>query len=108
MDEKGQLLVSCKEALLFPRNLVCHNDYEHTLNSYYNRLNEFQTKLFQDESKSALDFSELDYDSNGRSTTIRLGMFNYSIRMDRAYLLYHSFLAHLRAKHGRAQASIAY
>ena len=64
MTEKGQLIVSCGEALEFPRNLVRHDSYEHVLDSYHNRLNEHEERLFQAESKSALDFSELDHGGN--------------------------------------------
>ena len=69
MTDKGLLTVSCEAALEFPRNLVRHDSYEYILNSYHSRLDEHEKRLFQDESKSTLDFSELDHDGNCQSST---------------------------------------
>jgi hypothetical protein len=57
MDE---LMRSCADARDYPRNLVCHNTYQHVLSSYLQGLNAREQSLFCSENKAAVDFWEID------------------------------------------------
>ena len=55
----GDLLnVKCDEALNYPKSLIRCRTYSYVLDSYFNRLNEFEGRLFQDEDRAAVNFSE--------------------------------------------------
>lgn len=69
MLPRDQLNASCEGSLDFPRNLIRHNSYEHTINSYHERLDEEESRLFQKEFKSAVDFSEFDIHGKGTSAS---------------------------------------
>ncbi len=68
MTEKNQLDTSCEEALDFPKNLIRHNTYEHSIDSYYERLNEHESRLFHNEAQATVDFSEFDAQGKGMFT----------------------------------------
>ena len=74
---REQLSTQCEKALEFPKTLIHDSTYPHSLNSYLNRLNEHEHRLFQDEKNAALDFSDLDANACGISTySYRHGMWN--------------------------------
>lgn len=63
-------------ALEYPKNLIVYQNVPHSdiLDSYFKRLNDEQTRLFQKESEvAALDF--LDLDDHGRGELIILYLF---------------------------------
>jgi hypothetical protein len=65
MTVKDQLDASCEEALEFPKNLLRHNTYEHSIDSYHERLNEHEGRLFHNEAQAAVDFSEFTVQGKG-------------------------------------------
>jgi len=65
MTVKDQLDASCEEALEFPKNLLRHNTYEHSIDSYHERLNEHEGRLFHNEAQAAVDFSEFAVQGKG-------------------------------------------
>ena len=64
-----QLAESCDKSLSYPMNLVKPNVYEYSLTAYYERLNEREGSLFQNNAEAALDFWEYDAQGNGTSAT---------------------------------------
>ena len=63
MDELSRL---CRTASKYPSNLVNHNVCQYILDSYFQRLNQRQDLLFQNETKpAALDFIELGEQEGG-------------------------------------------
>ena len=72
---REQLSTQCEKALEFPKTLIHDSTYPYSLNSYLDRLDKHEDRLFQDENHAALDFSDLDADACGISTyTSRHGM----------------------------------
>lgn len=59
-----QLATSCDDAHSYPQNLIQPNMYEYDLTAYYQRLNEREDSLFQNDAEAALDFWELDVEGN--------------------------------------------
>lgn len=55
-----QLATSCRDARSYPQNLIRPNTYEYNLTAYYQRLNEREDSLFQNDAEAALDLWELD------------------------------------------------
>ena len=68
MATRHQLVAQCEKALDFPRTLIHDSTYPYILDVYFNRLNEFEDRLFHDERRAALDFSDLDIGASGLST----------------------------------------
>lgn len=60
-----QLATSCDDAHSYPQNLIQPNMYEYDLTAYYQRLNEREDSLFQNDAEAALDFWELDVEGDG-------------------------------------------
>jgi hypothetical protein len=60
-----QLLRSCDKAASFPRNIIHHDTYEHTLIAYEQRLNERQLDLFHKEENAEVDL--IDFDTQTQS-----------------------------------------
>ena len=53
-------------SMAYPKNLIHHNIYDHSTNGYFDRINERQTRLFQDEkSEACVDFWERDIEAKG-------------------------------------------
>lgn len=69
-----QLATSCDDAHSYPQNLIQPNMYEYDLTAYYQRLNEREDSLFQNDAEAALDFWELDVEGNGASTNLELNL----------------------------------
>ena len=67
-----QLAISCDEAKSYPQNLIHPNIYEYHLTAYYQRLNEREDSLFQNDAEAALDFWEFDAQGNGASAKLQL------------------------------------
>lgn len=59
-------LGSCRNAADYPKNLVYHNPYEHSLVSYWERLDEQKSRLFFDETKAAVDFWDYDHQAQNQ------------------------------------------
>lgn len=55
-----RLLESCNQAAHFPRNLIHHDTYEHSLKAYVERLDERQLGLFHKEEHARLDLVDFD------------------------------------------------
>lgn len=51
---------SCNAAATYPKNLISPGEYQHSLQSYRDQLDEREKQLFDVESKATLDFWELD------------------------------------------------
>ena len=68
MATRHQLSAQCEKALEFPRTLIHDSTYPYSLDVYFNRLNEYEDRLFHDERRAALDFSDLDVGACGLST----------------------------------------
>ncbi len=62
-----RFITSCNASANYPKNLVQHTIYEHTIVSYFQRLNEKEHRLFGDEAVAALDFWEMDDEGHGGS-----------------------------------------
>ena len=62
MDE---VVRSYEAAHDYPKSLVCHQHYEHVLDSYLTRLNEREDSLFYGESRAAVHFWQFDHASQG-------------------------------------------
>ena len=58
---------SCNAAARYPKNLIFPGEYQHSLQTYIDQLDERDTHLFDVENKAALDFWELD---NGLASTM--------------------------------------
>lgn len=56
---------ACETAQSYPTNLVIHNNYQHNLKDYFNRLNEREKDLFRDKENSLVDFWDLDHKKGG-------------------------------------------
>lgn len=69
-----QLAISCDEAKTYPLNLIHPNTYEYSLIAYYERLNEREDSLFQNNAEAALDFWEFDAEGSGASTKLELDL----------------------------------
>ena len=48
----------CEEALNYPKSLIRCRAYPYVLETYFDRLNECEGRLFQYEDKAAVNFSE--------------------------------------------------
>ena len=68
MATRHQLSTQCENALDFPRTLIHDSSYPYSLDLYFKRLNEYEDRLFHDERRAALDFSDLDVGACGLST----------------------------------------
>ena len=87
MATRGELSAQCEKALDFPRTLIHDNTYPYSLDLYFNRLNEYEDRLFQDdEGRAALDFSDLDVGACGLSP--------YSDSLEMCTDLYHAVFVH--------------
>ena len=53
-----QIILSCKNAAEYPKNLVHSNTYEFVSNAYFDKLNECELELFNSKEKAALNFWE--------------------------------------------------
>ena len=51
---------SCNAAATYPKNLISHSEYQHTLQAYVQRLDEREHELFGSEDNAAIDFWDLD------------------------------------------------
>jgi hypothetical protein len=51
---------SCNAAATYPKNLISPGEYQHSLQSYRDQLDEREKQLFDVETKATLDFWELD------------------------------------------------
>ena len=60
-----QLIPSCNQALQYPHNLCTAEYLDYQLESYFQKLNEHELRLFSSESDSELTF--LDFDHDGES-----------------------------------------
>ncbi len=60
-----ELTISIKAAADYPRNIVRHNTYEHSLEAYSRLLDESESRLFAKQAEAALDFWEFDFDGKG-------------------------------------------
>ena len=60
-----QLIASCSQGLQYPQNLPAGEYLEYLLESYFQKLNENEQRLFSSESDSELAF--LDFDHDGES-----------------------------------------
>lgn len=69
-----QLATSCDEARFYPQNLIHPNTYEYNLTAYYQRLNEREESLFQNDAEAALDLWEFDAQGNGASADLELNL----------------------------------
>lgn len=67
-----QLATSCDQAKLYPQNLIHPNTYEYNLTAYYQRLNEREDSLFQNDAEAALDLWEFDAQGNGALANFEL------------------------------------
>ncbi len=66
MTSIDELTVQCERAAVFPKNVSRCSIYEHRVNSYFERLNQQQERLFRSEkAESAIDFWEFDAGGNG-------------------------------------------
>ena len=57
---------SCNTAATYPKNIIYHGEYQHTLQTYLDDLDKRETDLFGLEEKASLDFWDLD--DKGTST----------------------------------------
>ena len=69
-----ELVNSCDQAKAYPHSLVHPNTYEYNLTAYYQRLNEREDSLFQNNAEAALDFWEFDAQGYGASATFKLDL----------------------------------
>ncbi|KAF8848377.1 hypothetical protein BDZ45DRAFT_732967 [Acephala macrosclerotiorum] len=65
-----QLLLSCDQAVNFPRNVIHCNAYKHALGAYVKRLDEKQLDLFSDEDNASLDLMEYDVQRRKNCSTL--------------------------------------
>ena len=66
-----ELANSCEQAKSYPHNLIHPNTYEYNLTAYYQRLNEREESLFQNDAEAALDFWEFDAQGHGASANLK-------------------------------------
>ena len=66
-----ELVNSCDQAKAYPHSLVHPNTYEYNLTAYYQRLNEREESLFQNDAEAALDFWEFDAQGHGASANLK-------------------------------------
>ncbi|KAL9131379.1 MAG: hypothetical protein Q9175_006780 [Cornicularia normoerica] len=69
-----QLATSCDESISYPQNLINPDLYEYNLAAYYERLNEREDSLFQNDAEAALDFWEFDAQGSGASANLELNL----------------------------------
>ena len=67
MATRRQLSAQCEKALDFPKTLIHDGTYPYSLDLYLNRLNEYEHRLFHEQRRAALDFSDLDVGACGLS-----------------------------------------
>ena len=72
--EMEELANSCDHARFYPHNLIYPNTYEYNLTAYYQRLNEREESLFQNDAEAALDFWEFDAQGHGASANFKRGL----------------------------------
>lgn len=60
-----QFLASCNAAAEYPKNLIRSNTYAFVAQSYFDKLNELQSELFNSPEKAALDFWEFGDSASG-------------------------------------------
>ena len=65
MSEREKFIRSCNDAIAYPNNLVYHNSYDHVLQSYVERLDEHEKRLFFGESRASLSIRDYDDDVKG-------------------------------------------
>lgn len=58
--EMNDFVHSCNAAATYPKNLVSHGEYQHTLQSYVDRLDSREGNLFGSEYNASLDFWDLE------------------------------------------------
>ena len=58
--EMNDFIHSCNAAATYPKNLISHGVYLHTLQSYVDRLDSREGNLFGSENNASLDFWDLD------------------------------------------------
>lgn len=71
MTIREQLATSCEAAVDYPKNLIRHNTYEHKINTYFERLNEREDRIFNNKAEAALDFWEFDVHGKGMLVSLR-------------------------------------
>ena len=69
--EMDELVKSCDQAKDYPHSLVHPNTYDYNLTAYYQRLNEREDSLFQNDGEAALDFWEFDAQGHGTSANLK-------------------------------------
>ena len=69
--EMEELVSSCDQAKAYPHSLVHSNTYEYKLTAYYQRLNEREDSLFQNDAEAALDFWEFEAQGHGESANLK-------------------------------------
>ena len=60
-----ELTRSIEAAADYPRNIVRHNNYEHSLEAYSRLLDARESRLFTKQAEASLDFWEFDIDGIG-------------------------------------------
>ena len=55
----NDFIYSCTAAASYPRNLISHREYQHTLDNYVKELDQRDSQLFGSESNAVLDFWDL-------------------------------------------------
>jgi hypothetical protein len=53
-DDDVRFMQSCTNTAGYPKNIVCHNSYDHVLTAYTEQLDEQESRLFCDELKAAV------------------------------------------------------
>ncbi len=64
-SHRKELTILIEAAADYPRNIVRHNIYEHSLEAYCRLLDERESRLFAKEAEAAVDFWEFDFDGKG-------------------------------------------
>ena len=64
-SHRKELTVSIEAAADYPRNIVRHNTYEHSLEAYYQLLDARESRLFAKPADAALDLWQFDFDGKG-------------------------------------------
>ena len=63
---------SCSDHILFPKNLINSDLYDHSLHSYSKRLDKYEESLFSKEADTLVDFWQFKDQSSDGSQLVKI------------------------------------
>ena len=72
VGEMDDFIHSCDAAATYPKNLISHGEYQHTLQNYVDRLDSRERQLLGSEASASLEFWDLDDEAASNCSALRL------------------------------------